>query len=188
MRRRPTRVKSSRSTRGAARSSTRAPAGQYPDGLAYDPVERHVFVSDESGGVETVFERGRAPHRDDPARRRGRERAVRLRLGPRPRGRPDAQRHRRDRSTRRTASFAASRFPAAVTATACLIDAPRRLAFVACDGNATLLTLDLTRMKVTGSASVGGGPTSSHSTARCGGSTSPPRAARSPSSPSARAA
>ena len=33
----------------------RAPAGQYPDGLAYDPIERHVFVSDESGGVETVL-------------------------------------------------------------------------------------------------------------------------------------
>src|SRR3954471_4890597 len=33
----------------------RAPAGEYPDGLAYDPVERHVFVSDESGGVETVL-------------------------------------------------------------------------------------------------------------------------------------
>jgi DNA-binding beta-propeller fold protein YncE len=33
----------------------RAPAGQYPDGLAYDPVERHVFVCDESGGVETVL-------------------------------------------------------------------------------------------------------------------------------------
>ena len=37
----------------------RAPAaGQYPDGLAYDPVERHVFVSDESGGVETVIGAG----------------------------------------------------------------------------------------------------------------------------------
>ena len=34
----------------------RAPAGAYPDGLAYDPVERHVFVSDESGGVEAVFD------------------------------------------------------------------------------------------------------------------------------------
>ena len=32
-----------------------APAGQYPDGIAYDPVERHIFVSDESGGVETVL-------------------------------------------------------------------------------------------------------------------------------------
>src|SRR5690242_1236224 len=33
----------------------RTPAGLYPDGLAYDPVDRRVFVSDESGGVETVL-------------------------------------------------------------------------------------------------------------------------------------
>lgn len=32
----------------------RAPAGAYPDGIAWDPVERHAFVSDETGGVETV--------------------------------------------------------------------------------------------------------------------------------------
>ena len=38
----------------------RAPAGLYPDGIAYDPRERHAFVSDESGGVETVIDaRGR---------------------------------------------------------------------------------------------------------------------------------
>ena len=39
-----------------------------------------------------------------------------------------------------------------------LVDAPRRLAFVACDGNAKLLTLDLRRMKVVGTASIGGSP------------------------------
>jgi DNA-binding beta-propeller fold protein YncE len=39
----------------SGRILARAPAGQYPDGLAYDPVERHVFVSDEDGGVETVL-------------------------------------------------------------------------------------------------------------------------------------
>ncbi|MDX6473985.1 MAG: hypothetical protein QOK22_2801, partial [Gaiellaceae bacterium] len=39
-----------------------------------------------------------------------------------------------------------------------LIDASRRVAFVACDGNDRLLTLDLRQMKVTGSASVGGSP------------------------------
>ena len=32
-----------------------APAGALPDGLAYDPVEHRVFVSDESGGIEAVF-------------------------------------------------------------------------------------------------------------------------------------
>jgi DNA-binding beta-propeller fold protein YncE len=39
-----------------------------------------------------------------------------------------------------------------------LVDAPRRLAFVACDLNATLLTLDLRRLEVTGKATVGGSP------------------------------
>ena len=38
------------------------------------------------------------------------------------------------------------------------LDTPRRLAFVACEGNATLLTLDLRTMKVTGAARVGSGP------------------------------
>jgi DNA-binding beta-propeller fold protein YncE len=38
------------------------------------------------------------------------------------------------------------------------VDARRRLAFVACDGNATLLTLDLRTWKVTGSSQVGDDP------------------------------
>jgi DNA-binding beta-propeller fold protein YncE len=38
------------------------------------------------------------------------------------------------------------------------VDAQRRLAFVACDGNAKLLTLDLKRMTVTGTADVGDSP------------------------------
>ena len=46
----------SRSTPAPARSSPAHPPADYPDGLAYDPVERHVFVSDESGGVETVLD------------------------------------------------------------------------------------------------------------------------------------
>jgi YVTN family beta-propeller protein len=33
----------------------RAPAGTYPDGIAYDSADRRVYVSDESGGAETVF-------------------------------------------------------------------------------------------------------------------------------------
>ena len=39
-----------------------------------------------------------------------------------------------------------------------LIDAPRRLAFIACDANAILLTFDLAKMKVIGKATVGGSP------------------------------
>jgi DNA-binding beta-propeller fold protein YncE len=39
-----------------------------------------------------------------------------------------------------------------------LIDSPHRLAFIACDGNATLLTLDLRKMQVTGTFKVGSSP------------------------------
>src|SRR3954452_5044879 len=42
---------------GTGRVLARSPAGSYPDGLVYDPAERHVFVSDESGGIEAVFDR-----------------------------------------------------------------------------------------------------------------------------------
>lgn len=34
----------------------RVPAGEFPDGLAYDPGSRHLFVSDESGGAVTVID------------------------------------------------------------------------------------------------------------------------------------
>jgi DNA-binding beta-propeller fold protein YncE len=105
----------------------RAPAGQYPDGLAYDPVERHVFVSDESGGVEAVL--NAAGHR------------IATIIDP-----------RTNRIVRRVA------LPGCTHDHGLLVDASRRLAFVACDGNARLLTLDLRTMKVTGSASVGGSP------------------------------
>jgi DNA-binding beta-propeller fold protein YncE len=39
-----------------------------------------------------------------------------------------------------------------------LIDSPHRLAFVACDGNATLLTLNLRTMRFTGTFGVGSSP------------------------------
>ena len=54
--RQPMSTKRSRSTGEPGGSSPAPPAGSYPDGLAYDPVERHVFVSDEAGGVETVLD------------------------------------------------------------------------------------------------------------------------------------
>jgi DNA-binding beta-propeller fold protein YncE len=38
------------------------------------------------------------------------------------------------------------------------IDSPHRLAFIACDGNGALLTLDLNTWRITGTATVGDGP------------------------------
>jgi DNA-binding beta-propeller fold protein YncE len=133
-----------------------APAGSYPDGLAYDPVERRVFVSDEQGGVETVIDR------------RGR-RVGTVQLG------GEAGNVQYDAGSAHVLVDVQSRNEVAVVdprtnsvvrrvRVACdhdhglLVDSPRRLAFVACDGDAKLLTLDLRRWKVTGSAGVGPDP------------------------------
>ena len=135
----------------------RAPAGEYPDGLAYDPVERRVFVSDESGGIEAVFNAA------------GRRIAT-VQLG------GEAGNVQYDRRSGNVLADVQSRNHVAVidprsnrvvrqiALPGCdhphglNVDMPRRLAFVACDGNAKLLTLDLKTMKVVGSMHVGESP------------------------------
>jgi DNA-binding beta-propeller fold protein YncE len=135
----------------------RAPAGSYPDGLVYDPVERHVFVSDENGGVEAVF---------DAAGRR----IATVELGG---GAGNVQydsvsgKVLVDVQTRNQVAVIdprSNRIVRRITVPGCdsphglLIDSPRRLAFVACDGNARLLTLDLKTMKFTDGFGVGDSP------------------------------
>jgi DNA-binding beta-propeller fold protein YncE len=135
----------------------RAPAGQYPDGLAYDPVERHVFVSDESGGVETVL--NAAGHRVATIPLGGEAGNVQYDAGSR-RILVDVQTRnevavidpRANRVVRRV------RLAGCISDHSLLIDSPRRLAFITCEGNATLLTLDLRTMKVTGAFKVGDEP------------------------------
>ena len=135
----------------------RAPAGSYPDGLAYDPVERHVFVSDEAGGVETVLNaRGR--------------RIATIALGgaagnvqyDSDSGHVLVDVQSRDEvaviDPKKNRIIDRIRMPGCVNDHGLYVDSARRLAFVACDGNATLLTLDLRSMTVTGHASVGDSP------------------------------
>jgi DNA-binding beta-propeller fold protein YncE len=135
----------------------RAPAGQYPDGLAYDPAEHHVFVSDEIGGIETVL--NRAGHRIATIALGGEAGNVQY----------DSASHTilvdvQGRNDLAIIDPHTNRIIRRVFLPGCthdhglLVDASRRLAFVACDVNDRLLTLDLRQMKVTGSASVGGSP------------------------------
>jgi DNA-binding beta-propeller fold protein YncE len=135
----------------------RAPAGDYPDGLAYDPVERHVFVSDESGGVETVL--GAGGHRIATVSLGGEAGNVQYDSGSRlvladVQSRDDIAviDPRTNRVVRRVP------LPGCDHDHGLLVDSAHRLAFVACDGNAMLLTLDLRTMKVTGRAPVGSSP------------------------------
>jgi DNA-binding beta-propeller fold protein YncE len=134
-----------------------ASAGLYPDGLAYDAADRHVFVSDESGGVETVLNTG------------GHQVAT-ITLG------GDAGNVQYDPVTRRVFVDVQTRneiavidprtnrivrrihVPNCVNDHSLLIDSPRRLAFVTCDGDAHLLTLDLRTLKFAGPFKVGDSP------------------------------
>ena len=134
-----------------------APAGRYPDGLAYAPTQRHVFVSDESGGVETVIDARGRPVATIPLG--GGAGNVQYDSGS---GHilVDVQ-TRNDVAVidpRRNRVIDRIPMPGCVNDHGLYIDSPRRLAFVACDGNATLLTLDLRSMTVTGRASVGDSP------------------------------
>lgn len=135
----------------------RAPAGAYPDGLAYDPAERHVFVSDESGGIEAVF--NAAGHRIATVQLGGEAGNVqhdpvsgRVLVDVQSRDDVAVLDPKSNRVIRRVG------LPGCDHPHGLNVDAPRRLAFVACDGNAQLLTLDLKTMKVSGRMSVGQGP------------------------------
>jgi DNA-binding beta-propeller fold protein YncE len=135
----------------------RAAAGSYPDGLVYDPVERKVFVSDESGGIEAVF--NAAGHRIATVDLGGEAGNVQydsvggnVLADVQSRNQVAVINPRTNRVIRRIS------VPKCDSPHGLLIDAPRRLAFVACDGNARLLTLDLRTMKFTGNFSVGGSP------------------------------
>jgi len=135
----------------------RAPAGDYPDGIAYDSADRRVYVSDESGGVETVFTTG--GHRLASLKLGGEAGNVQYD--------PVSGHVLADVQTRNEVAVISTRtnrvirripLPQCHHDHGLLVDAPRRLAFVACDGNAKLLTLDLRTMKVTGTASIGRSP------------------------------
>jgi len=137
----------------------RIPGGDYPDGLAYDPVAHTVFVSDEAGGTDTVIDT------------RTNRRVATIPLGGEAGNTQDdpvAGRMVVDVQTRNELVTIDPRTKRVVARdalpTSCqhdhglLIDAPRRLAFIACDDNAALLVFDLRAARVTAVESVGADP------------------------------
>jgi DNA-binding beta-propeller fold protein YncE len=135
----------------------RAPAGQYPDGLAYDPVERHVFISDEGGGVETVI--NAAGNRIATISLGGSAGNVQYDSGS---GKILVDVQTRDDiaiiDPRTNKIVRRVHVPNCANDHSLYVDSPHRLAFVTCDGNATLLTLDLRTMAFTGTFGVGDSP------------------------------
>ena len=135
----------------------RAPAGAYPDGIAYDPADHRVFVSDETGGIEAVLDP--LGHRVGTVALGGEAGNVQYDAGSR-RVLVDVQ----TRNELAVVDPHSQRVVRRLGLRGCdhdhglYVDAPRRLAFVACDGNARLLTVDLRRMEVVAAASVGASP------------------------------
>jgi DNA-binding beta-propeller fold protein YncE len=135
----------------------RAPAGSYPDGLAWDPVEHHVFVSDETGGVETVLSQsGRRIATIDLGGDAGNVQydpgSKHVLVAVQSSNDVAVIDPRANRIVRRVA------VPGCSGSHSLLIDAPRRVAFVTCEDNATLHVLDLRRMRFTAASTVGASP------------------------------
>jgi YVTN family beta-propeller protein len=134
------------------------PAGAYPDGLAYAAAWHEVFVSDEAGGADLVISS------------QTNQLVATIPLG------GEAGNTQYDPVTGRIYVDVQTRNELAVIDPATnaivarsplarcdhdhslLLDVPQRLAFVACDGNATLLMLDLSSLRVLARQSVGDSP------------------------------
>ena len=137
----------------------RAPAGTYPDGMAYAPDTQELFISDESGRTETVIDT------------RTNRRIATIPLGGEVGNSqydPISQKVFVDVQTRdeivaidpRTEKLVA-RYPLPRSCRddhSLLIDAPARVAFVACDDNAKLLLVDMTDMHILSVHDVGSDP------------------------------
>ncbi|MHB1955562.1 MAG: YncE family protein [Sulfobacillus sp.] len=136
-----------------------APAGVYPDGMTYAQREHELFISDEAGQTETVVDTWTN------------KRVATIQMGGEVgNSQYDPVTHQVfvDVQTRddiveidpRTNKIVHRyRLP-----TACnddhglLLDAPARLGFVACDGNAKLLVVDMNTMRVLSIHKTGNGP------------------------------
>lgn len=135
----------------------RVPGADFPDGIAYAPDERRVFVSDEKGGIDLVIDGV------------SNERLGRIDLGGEAGNTHyDAPSHcivvAVQTRNELVAIDPASQRIAARYPMACdhphgfLIDEPHRLAFVSCEGDARLLVVDLRTMRTTATMKVADDP------------------------------
>lgn len=136
----------------------RMPTGDYPDGMAYAPEAHKLYVSNEHGGSDTVI--------DVRSNRRVGTIALGGEVGNTQydpvSGHVFANVQTRaelaeiDPATDKV--VARIRLAGARGNHGLYIDAPARLAFIACEDNATLLVLDLRSRRVVASFAVGEGP------------------------------
>jgi DNA-binding beta-propeller fold protein YncE len=138
----------------AGRVLGRTPTGAYPDGLAYDPVNGTIWTTNESGGSETIIDAATGALRGtvrlggevgnvayDPA-------SGHVLV--------DVQSRNQlaviDPATR--AVIRRVSLPGCEDDHGLAVDSPARPAFIACDVNSAVLTVDMNTWRVTSSATV----------------------------------
>lgn len=134
------------------------PGGTYPDGLAYDPVDHQLFVSDERGGTDTVIDTqtnqvvGTIPLGGEAGNTQYDPISHRIFV--------DVQTKNELVAIDPATKQIVGRYPleGCDHDHSLLIDAPQRLAFIACEGNAKLLVMDLGTMQVIKMETVGDNP------------------------------
>jgi YVTN family beta-propeller protein len=136
----------------------RVPGGDYPDGLAYDPELGKLYVSDESGGTETVIDASSnqvvatIPLGGEVGNTQFDAAAHRIIAAVQSRNQVVTVDPQLDQVTGRYDT------PGCDHPHGLEISPDRRLAFIACEGNAKLVLLDLQSMTVTESHDVGSVP------------------------------
>lgn len=136
----------------------RIPGGVYPDGMAFDPGHQKLYVSDEHGKTETVID----VHHN--------QRVATIPLGSEAgNSQYDAASGHIFVSAQSTAEWleidpgqdkvlARHALPDCTSPHGLAIDARQRLAFIACQDNARLLTVDMRRMEPVASHDLGKDP------------------------------
>lgn len=136
----------------------RAPTGQYPDGLAYDPRRNTIWATNESGGTETVVDaatlqpKGTVALGGEVGNVGYDQDSDRMLV---------AVQGRNDLAVIDPAALTVAQrvaLPGCQHPHGLTVDSPDRLVFVACDENATLLTIDQTNWTVTATNPVGEDP------------------------------
>jgi DNA-binding beta-propeller fold protein YncE len=136
----------------------RAPTGEYPDGLAYDPRRNAIWTTNEAAGSETVVDaatlqpRGTVELGGEVGNVGYDSMNDRMLV---------AEQGRNDLAVVDPASRAVVRrveLPGCEHPHGLAVDPPSRLAFVACDENATLVTVDENTWRVVGTNHVGDDP------------------------------
>lgn len=140
------------------RVTAQTAGGDYPDGLAYAPDNNKVFVSDENGGTDTVIDA------------QTNQRVGTIQIG------GEVGNTQYDAGSHRILVAAQSKnqlvmidpssdaivqrvdLPGCSEPHGVYLDSTARLAFVACAANATLVTLDLSKMQEIGTQSIGDDP------------------------------